>query len=93
MELGKLLATAGVANLMAENDDFARHVSLSLARYLSHDWGDLEGEDWRTNEMALASGEQRIFAAYKHPEHDDWRIWIITEWDRSVTTILFPDEY
>ena len=34
-----------------------------------------------------------ILAAYVHPEHPDWKIWIITEWDRSATTLLFPDEY
>jgi len=93
MELGRLLSTAGVAALASENDDFAKHVLISLTRYVAHDWGDLCGDDWTTNEMAMESGEQRIFAAYKHPVHEDWRIWIITEWDRSVTTILFPDEY
>lgn len=38
-------------------------------------------------------GDDRIFAAYEHPLHEDWKIWIITEWDHSVTTILFPSEY
>lgn len=38
------------------------------------------------------TGDDRILAAYIHPEHPDWKIWIITEWDRSATTLLFPDE-
>jgi hypothetical protein len=47
------------------------------------------------NETALTAPEDggHIFAAYEHPEHPNWKIWIITESDRSCTTILFPAEY
>jgi hypothetical protein len=47
----------------------------------------------KQNDDAVKSGEDRILAAYIHPSHPEWKIWIITEWDRSVTTILFPSEY
>ena len=93
MELGELYMTAGVNDLVAEDEEFAQHIAKSMARYLEQDWGDLTTEDVEMNNLAVASGEDRILAAYKHPQHPDWRIWIITEWDRSATTILFPDEY
>ena len=65
-----------------------------MSRYIACDWGDMCKEDWESNDEAVASGNDRIFAAYKYDDvHPDWKIWIITEWDRSVTTSLFPCEY
>lgn len=91
--LGNVVATRGVHDLMAANEKFNNFVATSLGRYVNHDWGELDDEDRQQNDEALESGEARILAAYIHPSHEDWRIWIITEWDRSVTTILFPSEY
>ena len=54
---------------------------------------DLTESDKRQNDEAVRNGDDRILAAYTHPEHPDWKIWIITEYDRSATTLLFPDEY
>lgn len=45
------------------------------------------------NEQALESGEDRLFSAYIYNKETNEKIWIITEWDRSVTTILFPSDY
>ncbi|MBI2354440.1 MAG: hypothetical protein HYV06_05335 [Deltaproteobacteria bacterium] len=87
---GKLVVTRGVFELIDRNDEFAKHVSLSLRRHLSGDWGDLCDEDRVANESALLEGE-RLFSAYEKEGLP--KIWIITERDRSVTTILFPDEY
>ena len=50
-------------------------------------------EDAQLNNEALTFGSDRLFSVYNPADHPDWRIWIITEWDRSVTTVLFPDEY
>lgn len=72
--------------------EFAMFVNRSFERYIRCDWGDTCAEDQKSNRYAIAHGE-RILAEYKCPDHPDWRIWIITEWDRSATTILFPDEY
>lgn len=47
-------------------------------------------EDKKKNDKAIASGEDRILASYKTSEG---QIFIITEWDRSYTTIMFADEY
>ena len=43
--------------------------------------------------IEACDGEDRIVAAYEREGHPEDKIWIITEWDRSATTVLFPDEY
>lgn len=62
-----------------------------LLRHASGDDGDLSVNDKALNAAAIASGKDRVFSAYNLPSGD--RLWVITEWDRSVTTILLPDEY
>lgn len=88
--LGQLVVTRAVNNLIADNEEFALHVSQSLKRHSAGDWGELSDEDSASNELALLDGE-RLFSAYAKVGVPP--IWIITECDRSVTTILFPDEY
>ena len=61
----------------------------ALARHAQGDWGDLPEEDVRSNERAVKHGG-RIFSAYGKEKR---RFWIITEADRSVTTILLPSDY
>lgn len=87
--LGKIVWTAGVFKKMQEDSDFRHFVTKSMQRYMMGDWGEMDPEDKELNDSSL-SGGGRIFAAY---ENAAYRIWIITEWDRSVTTILFPEEY
>ena len=84
------MVTAGVANLMGESIGFERFCIRSLVRHTKGDWGDLCEEDRRENESSLERGF-RLMSVYKS-EHLP-TIWIITEADRSVTTILFPEEY
>jgi hypothetical protein len=62
-----------------------------LRRHLHGDWGDLSDNDRRQNNAALKSGEDRLFSSYE--VSPDLKLWIITEWDRSVTTLLLPSEY
>jgi len=88
--LGRLYLTRGVNDLVAENLEFAKFVMDSLKRHASGDWGDLCEEDKRENEYALGK-YLRLFSSYTYD--DSRRIWIITEADRSSTTVLFPDEY
>lgn len=89
--IGQLVLTRGVAYEMEKDKDkeFERFVRKSFSRHATGDWGDLCEEDKAHNDYALENGE-RIFSAY---ENADTKIWIITEWDRSYTTILFPEEY
>jgi hypothetical protein len=68
---------------------FAREVAASFGRYQRKDWGELPPDDKDFNDQAIGAGEC-IIAAYQTSRG---RIWIITEWDRSATTILFPNEY
>lgn len=90
MKLGQLVTTRGVDDLMAENRRFAKFISDSLHKYIAHDWGQTCEEDKAMNDQAIIEDE-RIIATYKREGLPT--IWIITEWDRSATTVLFPDEY
>lgn len=92
-EIGKLAATRSVATLMADDSDFCFFAQLAFARYRRCDWGEMAESDKAMNDAAVQNGNDRIFAAYEHPQHPDWRLWIITESNRSYTTLLFPDEY
>jgi hypothetical protein len=60
-----------------------------LARHIHGDWGELPAEDLAANELALLSG-RRLLSSYQVKGN---RIWIITEADRSTTTLLPPHEY
>ena len=93
ISMGQLVMTRGVNDLIADNAAFAKHVADSLTRYRGQDWGDVYEDSQQANDAAIQTGEDRIFASYEHPDHANWRIWIITEWDRSYTTLLFPSEY
>ena len=69
----------------------------SLNRHIRLDWGEMDDEDMHANDLALINGD-RLLSSYKIPTelnaglYDD-EIWIITEADRSTTTILFPSDY
>ena len=91
---GLIATTGSVRTLMEKDDHFYHFVMVSLSRHISCDWGDICAEDKELNDSALVPGsEGRLFSAYENADHPDWRIWVITEWDRSATTVLFPDEY
>jgi hypothetical protein len=66
-------------------------VLVALVRHERGDWGDMCAEDRQTNNEALQSGEGRLFSAYR--DRNDVNFWIITESDRSKTTILLPEDY
>lgn len=86
-ELGHVVMTEGAASL---NVDF----SPWLTMHAEGNWGELDAFDRRQNDRAVKEG-LRILSAYNVPVGDDQteRIWIITESDRSSTTILLPAEY
>lgn len=84
---GQVVMTTGI-------NDLILHGQLNpvpyLRRHLRGDWGDLDKDDRRSNDAALKSGD-RLFSSYQVTP--DLKLWIITEWDRSVTTLLLPSEY
>ena len=86
LPLGRVLATPGALKLLTES---RAHPFEYLARHATGDWGDLCTFDRRQNEIVLRDG-YRIFSSY---DVLAGRVWIITEADRSVTTILLPEEY
>ena len=88
--MGQIVMTRGVNDEIAENTLFSKFVLASLKRHAQCDWGDLGKEDTASNNSALKAGG-RLFSSYI--KEGLKKIWIITEHDRSVTTILFPDEY
>jgi hypothetical protein len=81
--LGYLVMTAGAAALEV---DFIPY----LVRHAAGDWGELDDFDKQQNDLAVKEG-CRILSAYNTNE-GVW-IWIITEADRSATTVLLPEEY
>lgn len=87
-ELGKIVITAGVDAQMKADKGFDTFVKCSLGRFKKGDWGVLCDEDKAEADRAVTDG-QMVMGAYKR---GDFEIWIMTEWDRSVTTILFPHE-
>lgn len=88
--LGQLVATYEIIKRIKEDTSFNMFVAVSLQRYKACDWGSLCDEDKAQNDYAVKHGE-RIMGQYECSGQP--KIWIITEWDRSVTTILFPDKY
>lgn len=90
-KLGSLMMTGGVNDKVAENSDFAKFVQDSLVRHMKCDWGEMTQDDKNENDLAVKTGNLRIFSSYEMSGMA--KIWIITEADRSVTTVLFPEEY
>ena len=89
-ETGQIVSSRGVFEKMREYPHFAQFVNESLQRHIRGDWGDLGQEDKQENELSLKEG-YRLLSVYEREGLS--KIWIITEADRSATTILFPDEY
>jgi hypothetical protein len=87
--LGRLVFTRGVNDLLAVDASFSKFVLRSLRRHANSDWGELSDEDKKENDFSL-NKQLGLFSAYKQ---NDWKIWIISEADRSATTVLFPSEY
>jgi hypothetical protein len=85
--LGQLVATPGALASLAK----AGQTPLDfLSRHVCGDWGDIDKEDRKENELGLKRGF-RLLSSYR--TNADAKIWVITEADRSVTTVLLPDEY
>lgn len=83
--LGQIVWTQGVDALICEGMKVLEYIG----RHASGDWGDVGEEDAAENELSLKEGF-RLLSAYDAPQG---KIWIITEADRSATTVLLPDEY
>lgn len=90
-EMGSCVVTRAVAERMRESDAFASAIESCLNRHSTGDWGDaLDEHDVAANTAALEHGD-RLLSSYVLS--DETKVWIITEADRSVTTVLFPEDY
>lgn len=85
--LGTIVATPGALGCLKQ---CAVNGAELLSRHQTGDWGDITPEDCQQNKLAVTRG-LRILSSY--PMCDGNRIWIITEADRSATTLLLPEEY
>lgn len=83
--LGELIITRHADALLSEDD-----IRLAVNRHIIGDWGNIPEGDRGLNNEALRLGE-RLMSVYE--SSDGVQFWIITEWDRSVTTILLPSDY
>lgn len=83
--LGRLVATPDALEQLTQHD-----ILTALGRHASGDWGDCSEEDRQENDFSLAKGF-RILSVY-HSQRGK-KFWIITEADRSATTVLLPENY
>jgi hypothetical protein len=83
--LGHLVSTPNALQSLSQEE-----ILRGIQRHQAGDWGDLKGGDWEANDRALAQGG-RIVSAYI--AKNGTRFWIITEADRSATTVLLPEDY
>ena len=85
--LGRIVQTPGAAQALKESGQSSWEF---IFRHMGGDWGEVCEEDGQLNDAALEDGS-RVLSAYKTAKGE--RLWIITESDRSVTTLLLPEEY
>lgn len=83
--LGRIVATPNALEALAGDD-----ILLALGRHARGDWGDVGEDDRRENELSLTA-RLRLFSVYH--DRSGTKFWIITEADRSVTTVLLPEDY
>jgi hypothetical protein len=84
-QLGQIVITPSALEALPQAE-----VMEALSRHARGDWGDVNAEDRQENEFSLKEGF-RLFSVY-HTK-SNIKFWIITEADRSVTTILLPEDY
>jgi len=83
--LGQLAATPNALSKLTQED-----IASALARHVTGDWGQVCEEDREENELSLKEGT-RLLSAYT--AKNSTKFWVITEADRSVTTVLLPEDY
>ena len=82
---GRIVTTANALNHLTYDDILA-----GLLRHITGDWGDLDADDRQENDMALERGTRLLSA---DQASNGTRFWILTEADKSSTTVLLPEDY
>jgi len=88
-ELGQVVATPGALAALKKS---GQQPGEFLTRHVNREWGDLSDEDRKENQMSLKRGF-RLLSSYRTSSGDKTKVWVITEAERSVTTLLLPEEY
>jgi hypothetical protein len=83
--LGRAVITPNALDILVSAD-----VMAALGRHVAGDWGDVCPEDWEENELSLKEGF-RLLSSYRDSKGTTF--WIVTEADRSATTVLLPEDY
>ena len=83
--LGKIVSTPNALDRLTQED-----VLLAIGRHQAGDWGDVSGVDRAANELALIKGT-RLWSVYH--AGNGVKFWLITEADRSATSVLMPEDY
>ena len=83
--LGQTVATPAALGAVSQPDIVA-----ALRRHAAGDWGDVDAHDRAANDDALTAGD-RLLSVFRSAQGTTF--WVITEADRSVTTVLLPDDY
>lgn len=83
--LGQIVATPNALSKLSQDD-----ILRGIQRHQAGDWGDVDNHDREANNQALIDGT-RLFSVYHSASN--LKFWIITEADRSVTTVLMPEDY
>jgi len=91
-KLGQVVITSGIETLLQDERQKLNRIELSqlLYRHQSGDDGDTSLEDKQSNQLAIKQGDLRVFSVYKLATIT---VWIITEYNRSYTTVMLPEEY
>jgi hypothetical protein len=85
LRLGRIVSTPGALEQLTQED-----ILHGIQRHQAGDWGELDKEDRQANDVAMVNGT-RILSVYRAA--NGTKFWIITEADRSVTTVLLPEDY
>ena len=94
----QLVATASIDRARKYDIKFTMFLNECMGKFTSNDWGDTANDSVEQNNAIVNGQEGQLFAVYNVPSElhhctQEKSIWIITEWDKSVTTILFPSDY
>ena len=84
-QLGRIVITNNALSSLTPEDVFG-----AIARHMAGDWGECAPADWTENERSLGLG-LRLFSVYRSKK--GVKFWVITEADRSATTVLLPEDY